>query len=109
MTAIKHDDGKVSRKYIHPETLNEMGRAHEVGLSKYGEYNFLEGGFTYSRLLSAALRHIELALWGHDEDEDGTKIVGKPVTHLGCALANINMLITCREYDKLTDDRFRLK
>ena len=106
--ALKNDllDGKVSRRFIHPETLNEMGRAMEAGAIKYKAYNFMLG-HTATQLLDAAMRHIELYMWGEDVDEDTSKRLGRDVSHLGCALANLNMLIAQKDADTLFDNRYK--
>lgn len=84
-------DGKASRRFIHPSSLDQMQFAMDAGEIKYGAYNFMKG-HERSALISAAMRHLEKMMWGEWIDEDCTKILGREVTHLGCVLANMNML-----------------
>jgi hypothetical protein len=97
-------DGKVGRAYMHPRTRDELELAHEAGAVKYGPLNFMDG-HTTTQLLSAAIRHLEKHLWEGDLDEDCTQRLGRPVMHLGCALAGINMLLAQIEAGTHLDDR----
>jgi hypothetical protein len=106
--AMKNDqlDSKISRRYLHPRFKEEVSLAMEAGAIKYQAYNFLKGHTTL-QLLDALERHIDLYRWGEDNDPDCSNRLNRPVTHLGCALACINMLLAQEAYGTLTDDRFK--
>jgi len=96
-------DGKPEVGYLHPETLKQLSYAHQAGALKYGEFNYLKG-HSERQLIEATIRHLYAYLWEGELDKDTTDRLGKDVTHLGCCLANINMLITQDVMDKLTKD-----
>jgi hypothetical protein len=96
-------DGKPAYKYLSEQLLNETSRAMMAGALKYGEWNYLNGHLA-SDLLEAAMRHIVKALNGEDTDADCTQRLGMRVSHLGCAVANINMLLAQQSLGTLIDD-----
>lgn len=104
--ARKNDvrDGKVGRSYMHPRTRDALELAHEAGAKKYEPLNFMKGHST-TQLISAAIRHLERHLWEGDVDVDCTEILGRDVSHLGCAMACINMLIAQAAMGTHEDDR----
>lgn len=80
----KNDNGKPRLDLIPAEFLIETAKALTYGGNLYGEYNFRKG-IDYSRLLSAAKRHIELELAGLEKDKDSGH------SHLGHAAASLAM------------------
>lgn len=103
--ANKNDrlDNKPELKYICQATLAELSYAMMAGKIKYGKYNYLKG-HNASQLLEAAIRHLFAVLNGEYLDADCTERLGHPVSHLGCVLANINMLLSQQEAGTLNND-----
>lgn len=106
MSALKKDkqDGKPDLSLLYSRTLEECAYALMAGEIKYGRWNYCEG-HEASRLAAAAMRHLLAYLWDGDIDADSTKRLGRPVTHLGCAMANISMLLHQQDLGTLKDDR----
>jgi len=90
--AEKNDrrDNKPMLRYMEVDFLYRVCDAMEAGALKYSADNYLLG-HEDKALLEAMLRHIWAVLSGEDIDEDTTKRLGRPVHHLACAAANINM------------------
>ena len=85
--AIKHDQDKPDLDMIPPEFEDMMAKAFMDGMIKYGRANYRQnGGLEWSRLLSAARRHINAFSSGEDFAEDSK------VHHLGHAGACLAML-----------------
>lgn len=103
--AVKYDRGKPPLGIIPAVALAECAYALGVGVSKYSKHNYINsGGLAYSRLADAALRHIFKFLGGVDFDED------HPELHsLGCAMAELSMLIHLIDENKGIDDRLEYK
>ena len=93
MSADKHNKDKPQVGYIHPNTMSQAALAHMAGAVKYSKWNYLKG-HSETELLEAIIRHAQAALWDSPNDRDATSRLGQSVTHLGCILANCNMLIT---------------
>lgn len=79
----KNDNGKPRLDLIPSEFLIEIAKALTYGGNLYGEHNF-RNGIDYSRLLSAAKRHIELELAGIESDKDSGH---SHLAHAGASLA----------------------
>jgi hypothetical protein len=79
----KFDQGKPPLDLIPAEFLLEVGKVLDFGAKKYDRANWAQG-IEYSRLISAALRHIYAFNGGEDKDpESGISHIG----HAGCNLA----------------------
>jgi hypothetical protein len=98
MTAIKHDKGKPDLSLVPYVAMIHEARAFMDGEKKYGRYNYLNG-FTASRLVAAALRHIFDYMDGDDTAEDSG------VHHLGHARACLAMILHLEETGGLVNDR----
>ena len=78
--AIKHDADKTRLDLLDPLAIEGLGRVLTFGAKKYADHNW-RGGFKYSRLLGALLRHTFAIIRGEDNDPES----GLPhVDHLGC-------------------------
>lgn len=97
--AIKHDDGKPSFSLIPQYALWEVAKAFTSGKDKYDAYNYSKG-MEYSRLIDAALRHINKALRNHDMDEELTENY-----HLAHAIASLMMCLDNQIIGTIKDDR----
>ena len=49
--------------------VEDVARALEYGKRKYGSFNWMRG-MAYSRLVSAALRHLAAHMYGEEKDEE---------------------------------------
>src|SRR5690242_16976311 len=63
MTGVKHDTGKVALDLIDPLAIEGLAAVLGFGAQKYAAHNW-RGGFKYSRLIAALLRHTFAILRG---------------------------------------------
>jgi len=97
---IKNDNGKPDHSLLPPEFLDEAAKAFMNGEQKYGRYNFTNG-IKVTRLLGAALRHLNAYSWGEDVADDSK------LNHLGHAAASIAMAIWMVKNKPHLDDRYK--
>lgn len=83
------------------EFLNGSAQALGFGASKYGRHNFREG-IDHSRLIAAALRHLNQYNAGMDKDDESG------LSHLSHAAASLNMLMWMVANRSDLDDRYKL-
>jgi len=104
--AKKNDttDKKLKYRFVHQTLIDECAKSMMAGEIKYGAYNYLKG-HTVNQLIDAAIRHLKEYQEGETIDKDTTARGGIDVTHIGCALANLNMLLIQEKHGTLTDDR----
>ncbi len=88
----KNDNGKPRMDLIPTEFLIEVAKALTYGGNLYGQHNF-KNGINYSRLLSAAKRHIELELAGVESDKESGF---SHLAHAGASLAMYAFMKTHR-------------
>jgi hypothetical protein len=100
-TAIKHDSGKPRMSLISPIASFKLAEVMTDGESKYNAHNW-RNGFKWSRIVDAALRHIEIWNAGMDKDPDSGR------SNLAHAAACIMMLLEFEETHKELDDRYKL-
>jgi hypothetical protein len=86
----KDDAGKVRYSLIPAGPLNELARVYSMGAAHYGDHNWTKG-IKYSRLLDAALRHIEAYRSGRTSSEHTFE--GQPLHHLAHAVFSLFALI----------------
>jgi len=96
----KNDKGKPQLDLIPVEFLIEVGKALTYGAIKYSKYNF-RAGISYSRLLSAAKRHIELEIAGIESDKESG------LSHLAHAAASLAMLAFMKVHRKSFNDLYQ--
>jgi hypothetical protein len=84
---------------IPPEALLEIAKVFDFGARKYSPNNW-RGGLAYSRVLSAALRHINSWNSGIDRDDE------TGLNHLAHAAVNLMFLIAFQETNLGQDDRY---
>ncbi len=94
----KDDDGKTLYFAMPWVALDEMAEVMTFGAQKYALFNFRKG-MKYSRLWSAAIRHL-VAWWRGEENDPET---GK--SHLAHALCCIGMLLEIKKLNRGEDDR----
>jgi hypothetical protein len=102
MAGIKNDNEKPPLDLVTLEFLIGTAQALAFGANKYGRHNFKEG-INYSRLIAAALRHINQYNAGLDNDEESG------LSHLSHAAASLNMLMWMVKNKPELDDRYKVK
>jgi hypothetical protein len=99
-TGIKHDDGKPTLALLPPEALLEIAKVLDHGKRKYTAHNW-RGGFVWSRVSSAIMRHLFAWLMGEDRDPESGLL------HLAHAGAGLLFLLTFQLTNTGEDDRFK--
>lgn len=96
----KFDTGKPPMSLLSGAALTEVAKVLEFGAKKYAAHNW-KGGFAWSRLASAALRHLFAWIGGEDKDpETGLS----HLAHCSCCL----MFLLDFEVNHLgQDDRYK--
>lgn len=79
---VKHDDGKPDLSLLSSIALLEIAKVLDHGKRKYSAHNW-RGGFKYSRLIAAVLRHI-LAYNNGEEIDPETGL--SHLAHASCGL-----------------------
>jgi Domain of unknown function (DUF5664) len=97
---IKHDGEKTMLALLPFEAIEEVGKVLTFGAQKYAAHNW-RGGFAYSRVLSAALRH--LFAWARGQDNDPES----GLSHLAHAACCILFLLSFTLSGSGIDDRYR--
>ena len=94
----KHDAGKLPLDLLDPVALDGIAAVLAFGAKKYAAHNW-RGGISYSRLLSALLRHSFAILRGEYIDPES----GLPhIDHVGCCWMFLsNMMKTRPDLDDL--------
>lgn len=95
----KFDQGKPDWTFVEPQVIEKVMAVFEMGATKYGRGNY-KTGILYSRLFSAAMRH--LWAWWRGEDKDSES----GLNHLYHAAWNVLVLIEFvldRKYAKFDD------
>jgi hypothetical protein len=102
MTGTKYDENKPPMALLDPEYLLGVANVLGFGATKYSPNNW-RGGLQYTRLISAALRHISAINMGEDCDsETGLS----HAYHLGCCAMFLASMMNHRPD---MDDRYKGK
>ena len=99
-TALKFDQDKLPLHLLSTEALNQTAAVLKFGAQKYAEHNWRKG-FTWSRPLSAALRHITAFNNGEDKDPESG------LSHLAHAMCCIMFLLEFEKTHPELDDRWK--
>lgn len=99
-TAIKHDQDKLPLHLLSTEAMNQTAAVLAFGAQKYAEHNW-RNGFTWSRPLSAAMRHITAFNAGEDRDPESG------LSHLAHAACCIMFLLEFEKTHPHLDDRYK--
>lgn len=101
---MKFDVNKADWSLIAWDSMEEILKVLEFGKIKYAAWNWSEnGGFKYSRVLSATLRHLFAFIRGEDNDpESGIS----HIAHVGCNVMFLLYYIKHKEYYQSNDDRY---
>ena len=99
-SALKFDQDKLPLHLLSTEALNQTAAVLKFGAQKYAEHNWRKG-FTWSRPLSAALRHITAFNNGEDKDPESG------LSHLAHAMCCIMFLLEFEKTHPELDDRWK--
>lgn len=97
---IKLDGEKPRTDLLDADFMLGVSRVLTFGAKKYSAHNW-RGGITYSRLISAILRHTFAILLGEDIDEETGEL---HTAHLGCEVMFLHWMLLHR---KDMDDRWK--
>lgn len=97
---MKFDADKVRLDLIPYQAIEQVARVLTFGAAKYGEYNWARG-INYSRLVRAAINHLQLWFRGQKHDQE------TGISHLAHAACCILFLIhyDSHEHYIKNDDR----
>jgi len=99
-TAVKHDTLKIPAELLDPTALEGLAAVLAFGAAKYSANNW-RGGFKWTRLLGALLRHTFAIMRGEDNDPES----GLPhIDHVGCCWMFLSNMMKTR---KDLDDRYK--
>lgn len=96
----KDDSGKLPMHLLDRTALNAMAAVLQVGAAKYGSDNW-RGGIEYTRLISAAMRHLHALNDCEDLDPETGEL---HAAHAMCSLMFLIWMMRCRPD---LDDRWR--
>lgn len=98
--AIKHDAEKTEYHYMSPVAIEQLNRVLSFGAKKYASHNW-RAGFKWSRVLSAAFRHLFAWMAGQDKDPE------TGISHLAHAMCCIMFLLEFETTHPELDDRYK--
>lgn len=98
---IKYDQGKPSLALLSPVAINKIGLVMNYGATKYADHNWRKG-ISWSRLLSACLRHTFAYIGGENTDPE------TGISHLAHAACCLMFLLEFEETHPELDNRFKL-
>ncbi len=101
--AVKFDNGKTDWSLMPFEAVEEINKVLEFGKHKYSAWNWASnGGFKYTRVLNATLRHLFAFMRGEDKDpESGLS----HIAHAGCNILFLMYFIKNKDKYNTNDDR----
>lgn len=99
-SGIKHDQEKPDMSLLSSIALIKIAQVMSFGKKKYSAHNW-RNGFQWSRILSAAFRHLVAYIGGEDKDpETGLS----HLAHLGCC---VMFLLEFEDTHSELDDRYK--
>lgn len=99
-TALKFDQDKLPLNLLSTEAMNQTAAVLKFGAQKYAEHNWRKG-FTWSRPLAAAMRHLTAFNDGEDKDPESG------LSHLAHAACCIMFLLEFEKTHPELDDRYK--
>lgn len=99
-TALKFDTDKLPLNLLSTEAMNQTAAVLKFGAQKYAEHNW-RNGFTWSRPLAAAMRHLTAFNDGEDTDPESG------LSHLAHAACCIMFLLEFEKTHPELDDRYK--
>ncbi len=106
-TGVKHDNEKVPLDLLSPIALLATAKVMAVGAKKYSAHNW-RGGFKWSRLIGACMRHLLAYMAGEDLDPE----TGLPhIDHLACEVMFLQEFYRTKTNldDRYTTDKEAIK
>ena len=101
--AVKFDQGKRDWSLLPYDSIEEIAKVLEFGKIKYAAWNWTEGGgFKYTRVFNASMRHLLAFMRGEDKDPDSGL---SHIAHLGCNVLFLLHFILNKEKYNTCDDR----
>ena len=101
--ALKFDEGKRDWSLLPYDSIEEIAKVLEFGKIKYAAWNWTEGGgFKYTRVFNASMRHLLAFMRGEDKDPDSGL---SHIAHLGCNVLFLLHFILNKEKYNTCDDR----
>lgn len=100
MKGTKNDTGKLRYDLIPPFGHQELARVFTIGAKKYSDNNW-RGGFKYSRVIAAAIRHLEAWRRGEQYDPQDGQL------HLSSVAWAAYVLMEFEEFKIGEDDRIK--
>lgn len=98
--AVKHDAEKPDMSLLSSIALIKTAEVMTFGKRKYSAHNW-RGGFAWSRLLSAAMRHLVAYIGGENKDPE------TGLSHLAHCACCVMFLLEFEETHSSLDDRFK--
>lgn len=98
--SLKYDDEKPPLGLLDSYALEAIAKVSGFGAKKYGKDNW-RGGLEWSRVISAALRHLLAFNSGEDLDKESGL---SHLAHAGCC---IMFLLWYSKYKQEKDDRYK--
>jgi hypothetical protein len=98
--ALKFDQHKLPLHLLSTEAMNQTAAVLAFGAEKYAAHNW-RAGFTWSRPLAAAMRHITAFNDGEDKDPESG------LSHLAHAACCIMFLLEFEKTHQHLDDRYK--
>ncbi len=98
--ALKFDENKLPLDLLSTEALNQIAAVMAFGAQKYEAHNWRKG-FTWSRPLAAAMRHITAFNAGEDRDPESG------LSHMAHAACCIMFILEFEKTHTHLDDRYK--
>lgn len=100
ISATKHDGGKEDMSLLSTIAIKELTQVLDFGKRKYASHNWRKG-MQWTRLSSAALRHIFAWIGGEDKDPESG------LSHLAHAMCCLMFLLEYKTTRASLDDRYK--
>ena len=100
MSGIKYDQEKPDISLLSATAIFKISEVMTYGKKKYAAHNW-RNGLSYSRLLSAALRHVFAYIGGESNDPETN------ISHLAHACCCLMMVLEFESTKPELDDRYK--
>lgn len=97
---LKYDDKKPPMDLLSPKAMTEIAKVMGFGAVKYNKNNW-KAGIEWSRIIGAALRHIEAFNDGQDKDPE------TGLSHIAHASCCLMFLLEYEQTHPELDDRYK--
>src|ERR1700677_2479135 len=67
---LRLNNGKLRYDLLEPYAIQELVKVFTKGAEKYSDFNWLDGGMDYSKMLASLKRHIAAFELGEDIDQE---------------------------------------